>query len=124
MTNKITLDREREAFEAWYASEFLHGDEKTNPDWFSTSLCGTYRYAQVREGWTTWSARAALAENPQADVQPVAWLVESPADLEPINGVAYTKEQADMYRAGRWTVLPVYTHPAPAKVEPVPPAGE
>ena len=51
--------------------------------------------------------------------EPVAWLVESPSDLEPINGVAYTKEHADMYRAGRWTVRPVYAEqPAPVTVVP------
>lgn len=47
---------------------------------------------------------------PQADMQPWAWIVESPSELEPITAVVRTKEYADRYGEARWTVTPVYTH--------------
>lgn len=45
---------------------------------------------------------------------PVAWIVVSPDDLEPVKGVAHTKEGAEQFKASGWAVTPLYTHADPA----------
>lgn len=116
MTNKITLDREREAFEAFMRSQdcSVKKTDCNNPIYFSRDVQGC---------WLTWQARAALAEQPQADAQPVAEVEHGPFDDvgEPQWVRVVTLGDFDLEHFPHGTKF--YTHPAPAKVEPVPPAG-
>jgi len=54
------IEREREAFEAWYSRAYLptaaHGRT------FSKYQTGTYRLQHVHDAWQTWLARAAQSE--------------------------------------------------------------
>ena len=58
--------------------------------------------------------RLAVQPAEQHQGVPVAWIVVSPDDLEPVKGVAHTKEGAEQFKASGWAVTPLYTHADPA----------
>lgn len=55
----------------------------------------------------------SMAAQPAA-VDPVAWIVESPKDLEPVTSVCKSKDQAERFALMHWTVTPVYAAPPAA----------
>lgn len=80
---------------------------------------GPYR----AEGWNACLDEVAklgpLYTHPAPAVQqePFAWLVQSPQDLEFVEGVAHTKEDADRYTAMGWSSTPMFSHADPGEVE-------
>lgn len=104
MTNKITLDREL----ADLLYRALNGGD--------TQLSGTEHGRAFRE------LRAALAEQAQGDAQPVALPTMKNANSEYDTEDSYGDGWDDCLREIA-KLGPLYARPAPAKVEPVPPAG-
>lgn len=52
--------------------------------------------------------------------EPMDWIIVSPEGMEPVKGLAYTKEHADKYAVAGWSVTPVYARPAAPTVPTVP----
>lgn len=96
----MNTEQERAAFEAWY--RLHHG----SLDVYGRDASGEYADKQVQGAFNVWQARAALAAQPAASTEPVAWIRKNGfrfnADIEP---------QDD-------SEIPLYAAPQPAEQQP------
>ncbi|KPA96005.1 hypothetical protein [Pseudomonas asplenii] len=107
---------------AEYQCRTRSADRKGDEGWSAWEKCSEANYADyvrvpVLHGWQYQVRKLYTHPAPVQQGDPVAWLVESPKDLNPVSGFTRKAELADKYREAGWTVEEVYGKSDSGEVE-------